>query len=156
MAWWTGARSLLWAVLLAAFLAPQSAHAQTVTEIRVLGNAQAEESLVFQSFGVKVGDVYQVDRIRQGIRNLYRQGLFRDVQIDVERADEGLILTVRVDENPALLRIRYDGADKLKKKDFDEVVQLVPGQIVSRKSVAQAEKDILALYHEKGYLLATV
>jgi outer membrane protein insertion porin family len=130
--------------------------AQTVEEVRVLGNEKAEESLIFQSFGMEAGDAYQIDKVRQGIRNLYRQGLFRDIQVEAEPGAEGIVLTLRVQENPTLLRVRYDGNKKLKQDDFDEVVQLVPGQVVSLRDVEQARRDLLALYEEKGYLLAEV
>jgi outer membrane protein insertion porin family len=142
------------AVLLSLPFAP--AAAQTVEDVRVVGNEKAEDSLVFQSFGVEKGDTYQIDRIRQGIRNLYRQGLFRDVQVEADPGTEGVVLTIRVQENPSLLRVRYDGAKKLKQDDFDEVVQLVPGEVVSARDVDQARRDILDLYEEKGYLLAEV
>ncbi len=127
-----------------------------VAAVRVLGNARADESLVFQTFGVNPGDPYQIDAVRRGIRSLYRLGLFRDIEVTAERTAEGLILTVEVRENPTLLRVRYDGADKLKEDDFEEVVELVPGQTVTRRAVAQARRDILDLYYDKGYLLAEV
>jgi len=136
--------------------AASPAFSQTIEEVRVLGNEKAEDSLIFQSFGMESGDSYQVDKVRQGIRNLYRQGLFRDIQVEVEPGAEGVVVTLRIQENPTLLRVRYDGSKKLKQDDFDEVVQLVPGQVVSLRDVEQARRDILDLYEEKGYLLAEV
>lgn len=127
-----------------------------IAEVRVLGNERADESLILQAFGFKPGDRYQIDRIRSGIRNLYRQGLFRDIRVEADRTDQGLILTIRVEENPALLRVRYEGADKLDEDDFKEVVQLVAGQTVSPRGVDQARRDLLGLYRDKGYLLAEV
>ncbi|GJM45115.1 MAG: outer membrane protein assembly factor BamA [Gemmatimonadota bacterium] len=132
------------------------AAAETVSGLRVLGNARAEEALIFQTFGVEVGDPYQVDVVRDGIRNLYRLGLFRDIRLEGERTDEGIDLLLIVEENPTLLRVRYDGADKLDQDDFDEVVELVAGQTVTPRSVEQARRDLLDLYHEKGFLLAEV
>lgn len=129
---------------------------QTISAIRVLGNERADETLILQAFGMQPGDRYQVDRVRVGVRNLWRQGLFRDVQVEAEPGADGLVLTLRVEENPTLLRIRYDGAKKLKEDDFREVVQLVAGQTVGPRAVDQARRDMLALYEEKGYLLAKV
>ena len=129
---------------------------QTITEVRVLGNERADETLILQAFGLQPGDRYQVDRVRVGVRNLWRQGLFRDIRVEAQPGAGGLILTLRVEENPTLLRVRYDGANKLKEDDFREVVPLVPGQTVSPRAVEQARRDILSLYREKGYLLADV
>ncbi len=133
-----------------------SAQAEKIAAIRLAGNVRAEESLVFETLGLTVGDDYQVEKVRAGVRNLYRQGLFRDVRIEGERTPDGLVLTVIVRENPTLLRVRYEGADELDEDDFAEVVELVPGQIVTQAAVEQARHDILELYEEKGYLLAEV
>ena len=149
--------ALLGAVLaLCSLASAPAAFAQKISAVKVVGNAQAEESLIFQSFGLSAGDDYDMETVRKGIRNLYRQGLFRDVRVDVVQTADGYEVTIEVEENPTLLRIRYDGADKVKEKDFKEVVQLVPGQIVSASEVDQARRDILDLYEEKGYLLAKV
>lgn len=149
------AAAVLIAIAMPAF-AQQPDVAPPIATVRVLGNERAEDSLILQAFGFQVGERYQVDRVRSGIRNLYRQGLFRDIQVEVERLPQGLALTIRVEENPTLLRVRYDGADKLDDDDFREVVQLVPGQTVGPRAVEQARRDIVALYRDKGYLLAEV
>jgi outer membrane protein insertion porin family len=142
--------------LILLLLGAQPTYSQEIAEIRVLGNAQADESLILESFGLGSGDVYHVDKVRRGVRALYRQGLFKDVILDAEEGPDGIVVTIQVVENPTLLRVRYDGTDKLGEKDFREVVQLVEGQVVSAKDVDQARRDILALYHEKGHLLAEV
>jgi outer membrane protein insertion porin family len=146
--------ALLFAISLGGL--PQPISAQTIAEIRVKGNARVEESLIFDSFGVNAGEPYQIDKVRKGVRNLYRQGLFESIDILGETTPEGLVLTIELRENPTLQRVRYEGADKLDEDDFREVVELTPGQVVSRRDVAQARRDILDLYEEKGYLLAEV
>jgi len=148
-----GVLALLGVVLL---IGPAPARAENVAQVRVLGNAMADESLVLEAFGISPGDRYEVEDVRSGIRSLYRQGLFRDIQVEAERTAEGIDIVIRVVENPTLLRIRYDGADKLDEGDFEEVVQLVAGQTVTDRSVDQARRDLEALYREKGYLLAEV
>lgn len=143
-------------VLLGLALPPVSALAEDVAQVRVLGNARAEDSLVLEAFGVSPGDRYQVEDVRAGIRNLYRQGLFRDIRVEAERTPEGIEIILHLVENPTLLRIRYDGADKLDEGDFEEVVELVPGQTVTDRAVDQARRDLETLYRGKGYLLADV
>ncbi|MCA9753337.1 MAG: outer membrane protein assembly factor BamA [Gemmatimonadetes bacterium] len=140
-------------------IASGTGRAQTpemITNVQIEGNAQTDEALIRETFGLDAGDRYQVDQVRQGVRNLWRQGLFRDIRVSAERSDGGIALQITVEENPTLLRVRYDGQDKLKEKDFAEVVQLVPGQLVSPAAVDQARRDLETLYRSKGYLLAKV
>ena len=151
-------RALLPAIL-AFLLGSGPGLAQTVdsvVSVGVRGNVRADANLILDTFGVKVGDPYRIDAVRHGVRMVYRLGLFRDVEVEGERTDDGLAIVVVVKENPTLLRIRYDGADKLDEGDFEEVVQLVPGQTVTRRAVDRARRDIQTLYSEKGYLLAEV
>jgi outer membrane protein insertion porin family len=132
------------------------ASAEDVADVRILGNVRAEESLIREAFGVSAGDRYVVESVRAGIRNLWKQGLFRDVRVDAERTPEGIDIVLTVVENPTLLRLRYEGNDKLDEDDFEEVVDLVPGATVTDRAVDQARRDIEELYRSKGYLLAEV
>ncbi|HET9888548.1 MAG TPA: POTRA domain-containing protein, partial [bacterium] len=150
-------RIVFGAILLAAsFFAAAPARAERIASITVVGNAQTEEKLVLEGFGLAAGDEYDPEKVRTGIRNLNRQGLFQSVQIEGEESPEGLRLVIRVKENPILMQVRYVGAKKLKEKDFQEAVQLTPGSLVTRQAVERARRDILELYEGKGYLLAEV
>lgn len=150
-------RLLFGAVLLAACLAVSTpASAQRIAAISVVGNAQTEEKLVLDALGLAPGDEYDPEKVRAGIRNLNRQGLFQSIQLEGAETPEGLHLVIRVKENPILMQVRYVGAKKLKDKDFQEVVQLVPGSLVTRQAVERARRDIVELYEGKGYLLAEV
>lgn len=137
-------------------LAPSLARAERIATLATRGNSQVEERRILDSFGFAPGEELDADRVQVGIRNLHRLGLFRSVDIEAEPGPDGLAVVVHVVENPTLLQIRYDGAEKLKEKDFEEVVQLVPGQLVTRAAVERARRDILELYESKGYLLAEV
>ena len=150
-------RSLFGVLLLTgSLLAAWPAHAEPIASIDVVGNAQSESRLVLEAFGIAAGDEYDPEKVRAGIRNLHRQGLFQSVQIEALETPQGLRLLIRVRENPILLQVRYVGAKKLKDKDFQEVVQLTAGSLVTRQAVERARRDILELYESKGYLLAEV
>ncbi len=144
------------ALLLLIFVSSPSALAEPIASIEVLGNVQADTRLVLDAFGLEPGEELDPEAVRAGIRALHRQGLFREVQVETSAADGGVAVVIRVRENPTLLQIRYQGTNKLKDKDFEEVVQLAPGQVVTPQAVEQARRDILELYESKGYLLAEV
>lgn len=145
------------ASLLVVFLAGVSqAWAEVITSVRVLGNEKAEQQLILDLFGLKPGDELQRERVQDGIRALHRQGFFRTIDVETSPSPTGVDVTLRVSENPTLLQIRYEGAKKLKEKDFAEVVQLAPGQLVTAQSVEQARRDVRELYESKGYLFAEV
>ena len=138
---------------------PDRAAAQGVERIagvEISGNLRVDSDLIRQTLALEVGDTYQVDKVRTGIRSLWRQRLFRDIQVSAERVPEGIRLFVDVVENPTLVRVRYTGQDKLDEDDFEEVVQLIEGETITPRKVDQARRDILGLYADEGYLLAEV
>ncbi len=150
-----GAATAVLAALLA-LLDATPARAVPIASIEVLGNVQADTRVVLDAFGLEPGEEFETEAVRAGIRALHRQGLFREVQVEARSLPEGAAVVIRVKENPTLLVVRYEGTDKLKEKDFEEAVQLVPGQIVTQQSIDQARRDILELYQSKGYMHAEV
>jgi outer membrane protein insertion porin family len=51
----------------------------TISEIRIQGNERTEADVIFRALEVEVGDVYNVNDIRQSLTNLQRLGVFDEV-----------------------------------------------------------------------------
>ena len=63
---------------------PDRAAAQGVERIagvEISGNLRVDSDLIRQTLALEVGDTYQVDKVRTGIRSLWRQRLFRDMHV---------------------------------------------------------------------------
>jgi outer membrane protein insertion porin family len=78
------------------------------------------------------------------------------VDVLSEPGEGGVRLVIRVEENPSVHEVRYEGRDKVKEKDLDEKIGVKAGDVLSGNALWKAGESIRAVYREKGYLLAEV
>jgi outer membrane protein insertion porin family len=101
---------------------------------------------------VQPGDPFDPDRIDRSLKTLYATGLFQDVTL---RRD-GSTLVVKVQENPIVNRIAFEGNRKLSDEQLRGELQLRT-RAVFTPQLAQADRQrILDLYARRGRFGATV
>ena len=125
--------------------------------LSVEGNETADEGLIRANSGLVVGSEVTGDNIQQAIKQIWRLGLFSDVQIVLEReTPQGVFLKILVKEYPRLDKIEVSGNKKIKRDEIEEILDFYPGQIVRPDQIQSARNGLLDKYAEKGYLLAQV
>ncbi len=133
-----------------------------VADIRVEGNQTVDAALILNALQVELGESYMpavlANRIRGSVNSLNRLNLFSDIRIDEEQAFalDGVVLYVVVTELPVLEAVRYEGNRKLRESDFRNRIDLIEGRVFSPGAVESSRLKMLAVYREKGYLLASV
>ncbi|MBN2541854.1 patatin-like phospholipase family protein [bacterium] len=70
-----------------------------IANIWIEGNKHTRNWLIKSYLPFKVGDIYNLNKVRNGIQNLYSTGLFSTVLQDIKGSDDGVILIIRVVEN---------------------------------------------------------
>ncbi len=144
-----------------------SAQAQTqekapplkILGISVEGNKQTDAAAIIRYSGLQTGEEFTPggDKIRQAIKQLWSLGIFSDIKILLDRkVGDGAYLLIQVKEYPKLNNITIKGNDKLSKKDIQEQINLVKGQIVNPQDLSTLVYDVRKKYEEKGYLLAKI
>ncbi len=84
--------------------------------IHVRGGVRTEESFVFREFPLAPGDVFEIDKAKQGLTNLIGTRVFEHVYLEISYEDKTPGLTIRLAELPSqLIRfgIRSDDERKL-------------------------------------------
>ncbi|MBF0153128.1 MAG: outer membrane protein assembly factor BamA [Magnetococcales bacterium] len=149
------ARIGLWMLLVLLGLSPQTLFAREsggVESIRIQGNQRIEADTVKSYLKIDRGQPFDAEKIRASIKALYDTGFFKDVVLDRDRND----LVVRVDENPMVAEIKFEGHDAFTQEDLEKMVQIKARSIYNR---AKTEKDLSALrqaYRVKGLFLAKI
>ncbi len=150
-------------MILAALFSVQPAYAQsadsrmmeqapTLGAIRVDGAQRIEPTTVLSYISLKAGDPLTDDNIDKTIKSLYATGFFSDVQLLLDGSD----VIIKIEENPIINRLAFEGNDEIKKEDLEKETQLKPRTVYTRARV-QADVDrILNLYHRSGRYAATV
>jgi NTE family protein len=72
-----------------------------IGRIDVTGNLRAKDWIVRREFPLGVGDVFEIERARQGVANISATGLFEYVYLEVDYHDPQPTVTIRVKEHPS-------------------------------------------------------
>lgn len=132
----------------------------TIGGIRVEGTQFLDKDVLIMLSGLRVGDKVLVpsEKFSKAVQNLWKQGLFGDVSIDVERVESNTIfLLYTLEERPRLSRFAF--SKNLKKGQVDDLSdKLKPykGKIVTENLKVTATAIIKDFYAEKGFWDASI
>jgi outer membrane protein insertion porin family len=129
-----------------------AAHAQTVSAIIVEGNQRVENDTVLSYVTISPGDVASPDDIDTAVKSLFQTGLFADVQI----TRRGSTLVVRVEENPMINQVNFEGNSQVKDADLVKEVELRERMMFTRAKVLSDVNRIIAVYRRSGFYSVTV
>lgn len=129
---------------------------ETIYEIRVEGVSNIAPELVTSALSLRVGDPLESESVSRSIRNLYRMGVFSDIQIHSEPYRTGINLIVRVKENPVVSSISYQGFKVVKKEKVEELVNLRVGSYWSGNLKTDLLNKLKAEYAGKGFANARI
>ena len=109
--------------------------------------------------GLQVGDNIQVpgDKVSAAVENLWKQGMFEDVQIKVTRIQGRLVfLKIVLSERPRLEKFKFTGAKKGEADKLKDEIKLVTGDVVTENLLRTSVNKIKGYYIDKGYTRAEV
>lgn len=129
---------------------------ERIVKINVKGNRRIERDAILGVMQTREGEILSPPRLREDLKSIFKMGYFTDVKLDVSDTPEGRVLTVVVEEKPAIKEIITQGNRKIKKDKILEVTDLKPFSVASETAINENIKKILHLYREKGYYEARV
>ena len=123
-------------------------------------STETDKNVIRLLSGISSGDKIQIpgDKISEAIKNLWKQGLFEDVQIYLTKtiADQAFLKIVVV-EKPKLSKFSFRG--KVKKNDADEIrgkIRLVREKVVTDYTLGYIKNIVKDFYVNKGFYHTTV
>jgi len=129
---------------------------ERIVRIEVRGNRRIDKDAILSIMQTREGEIISPARLRADLKAIYKMGYFTDVKFDVSDTPEGRILTVIVQEKPAIREIFIQGNRKIKDKKIREVMELKPFSVASETAILEDIARIKKLYTDKGYYLAKV
>jgi outer membrane protein insertion porin family len=148
--------SLLAILLINAVFAQQQQEIK-LKSIEVEGNTLTNSDVIIFTSGLKEDNVLKAGDFSRGVKQLWKSGLFNDVQIYVkDETEEGIFITIAVDEAPILGEIVITGDKKVSKTKIEEAISLRTGQRIPDFQIETGKSKVLDLYSEEGFLLAIV
>jgi outer membrane protein insertion porin family len=125
-------------------------------KIEVLGNRRVTPADVLTYVRERVGQPFKPETLTQDVRELWNSGFFDDIEVDLERHDDGVDLRFVVRERPSIASITFEGNDEISKDDLNEGIEIKPSTILSLPAVRRTVQKIRDMYAEKGFFLAEV
>lgn len=122
--------------------------------ITVSGVKHLEKDVLIQISGLQVGNVIDVpgEKITKGVKKLYGQGLFSDIQISASKLiGDKIYLNIHLQERPRLSDVKYKGTSKSETTKIKEKLKLMKGVQVTDYLVSNTQRIVQNYYKEKGY-----
>lgn len=104
--------------------------------------------------GLQVGDKVRLpgDKLSAAVDNLWKQGMFEDVQIVITRIQEGLVfLKIVLKERPRLEKFNFKGAKKGEQDKLRKEMNITTGDVVTENMLRTSTNKIKGYYIDKGY-----
>ncbi|WP_256012014.1 outer membrane protein assembly factor BamA [Desertivirga xinjiangensis] len=131
----------------------------TIGGITVSGTQHLDKEILIQISKLSQGDRIEVpgDATSNAVKNLWAQGLFDDVQLNVSQIkSDTIFFDIAVVERPRLTRIELTGLKKGETDDIKEKLDDKKGKIVNESLLSTSTAIIKKYFNEKGFLYADV
>lgn len=127
--------------------------------IEVTGNETINKNIIIAFTGLKIGQTISVpgDEISKAINNIWKQKLFADVKIKVDKVSgKNIFLLIELKTRPRLSKFKINGVSKGEANKIRDEISLVRGDIVTQQLIRTVKNRILNYYADKGFLKAEV
>ncbi len=138
--------------LIAAPKAQSKAAQDVIQSVRVEGNQRIEEKTVRTYLGLREGGRFDPASIDASLKSLFATGFFSDVKL----LRDGGALIVKVQENPIINRVAFEGNNRVETDTLEKEIELKPRSIYTRTKVQSDVKRLLDVYRHGGRYTATV
>jgi outer membrane protein insertion porin family len=142
-------------------LSVRAQQANTITQIRVIGNREIPKETVLARMFSRVNETYDPLTAERDFNSLWNTGYFENVRIEKEDTAKGVILDVYVTEKPTIRDIKYKGLNSVTESDvLDRFKKEKVGISVESKydptRIAHAIAVLKELLGEHGHQFATI
>jgi outer membrane protein insertion porin family len=130
-----------------------------VGPIQVEGADNFDHQAIKLIAGLRQGQTIKIpgQQISDAIKNLWKEGIFSDVEIFANKEVAGVIyLTIKVAPRPKLSRFKFKGINKREADKLREEITLFSGKTITENLVYQTEAKIKGYFREKGYYSSSV
>ncbi|HEV3203573.1 MAG TPA: POTRA domain-containing protein, partial [Gemmataceae bacterium] len=132
--------------------------ADVIPQFIAQGNQSVSPQKVMSLVKIRAGMEYQATAVNEDVRRLWDTKLFADIRVVIKPTeDKKVIVIFQLKELPGVIQeIQYLGANHMKKEDLESLSGLKAGLPLNPWATQKARQAIIAKYHEKGRLSASV
>lgn len=120
-----------------------------VSDVRVKGLQRISAGAIFNYLPIKVGDTFDPSRSSELIRELYKTGLFKNIQLSTE----GEAIVIDVVEYPSINSISFAGNKLIKEEALREALSendFIEGRVFKPNVLDQVRQELKRQYLNQG------
>jgi outer membrane protein assembly factor BamA len=117
------------------------------------------EKVILDALQTKKGSKFSRRAISFDLRSLDKLGYFRKdklLAVPVPQGEEGVLLKIQVIENTPVMGLIIKGNNSVKQERIEEFLTPLVGMPQSSSQIKAAVEKIETIYHDEGFLLASV
>lgn len=122
-----------------------------IASIKVEGNSRIDSGAILRRAGSMIGDRYSPEQLREDIKNIFKMGYFKDVEVSATNTPKGKAIVFKVVEKDVIGKVLLTGNKELKDKDIRAVVTVTANSIINNREIKKSIASIKKLYREKGF-----
>lgn len=126
-----------------------------VSDIRVNGLQRISAGAIFNTLPIKVGDTFDPSKSSELIRELYKTGFFKNIEVTTE----GSALVLNVVEYPSIARIEFAGNKLIKEESLRDALSgndFIEGRVFKPNILDQVKHELKRQYLNQGKYNAQV
>jgi outer membrane protein insertion porin family len=127
--------------------------------ITVSGAKYLDNNILISLSGLTVGDKIDIpgDKVSKAVQNLWKQGLFENIQINATKVQGDLIfLDIFLEEKPRLSKFNITGVKKSEANSMRDKIKIAKGDVVTENLLIRTTNTIKNHYTDKGYMNTSV
>lgn len=150
------------AVVIAVLLTPMlsadvmAENAPLVNVIEFKGLRKIDKDVLREKITQKVGEPLFSGKVSDDVKGIFGMGYFEDVRVEMEMFEGGIKLIYIVKEKPTVVRVEFQGNDKLEDSKLREQITISPGSMSDTVLIQENADKLRAFYESQGYALARV
>jgi outer membrane protein insertion porin family len=129
---------------------------EKIIKINITGNERIDTGFITNHIKTKENAPFDLDKIREDMKAIYKTGFFNDVQIDVQDTEKGKVVTFVVIERLPIKAIFLSGNKKIKTEDLKGKLKVKTGSVLNVEKIKESLQEIKKHYASKGYYAARV
>lgn len=133
-----------------------ASEAEIVKSVVIEGNQRIEDAAIARVLQTGPGDVYNADALSEDLKAIYEMGYFDNVEVLLDREEDGHTVIFRVKEKPTVRDIKFSGNKVYKDEDLMDSIDISTGSILNIYRINRNIRKIESLYKEKNYQNASV
>ncbi|MCX8109974.1 MAG: outer membrane protein assembly factor BamA [Syntrophorhabdaceae bacterium] len=152
-------KNLIFFIIAALFIITLSfnaAGADKIIKLEIIGNDKIDRGYIMNNIKTRENDPYDLEKLREDLKNIYKTGFFSDIQIDVKDTDKGKTVTFVVIERQTIDAIYISGNEKVKTNDIKEKLKIKTNTVLNTEKIKESIEEIKKLYASKGYYATKV